>query len=522
MEDYSEGKSKKNGIKAHKAAQERKGDWRGKPAAHRDGKPQREHSVRPEENVRDRYAGRGVRNIQEKNLDRGSKGARDNHLDRETRRKQEIARLKRRQKRQIQKIIKIGILALALILAILLISSVVKGISKKTKEAKAKAEALELEKQKSKIEEATAVITTAGDIIMHKPFLESSVYYNGEKYDYNAIFTYMKEIYEAADFAAVTTEYALTDGNYSGFPNFCTPDAIADALAANGVDMCMLANNHIYDNGDEGLQRTMDVLTQKGLLYTGVRKNEKDKNYVIQDINGIKVGFFNYVYETEVIDDAKTINGIAVSKESAGLINSFQEEAPQSLYDDVEKILAAMKEEGVEYTIAYMHWGVEYQTKENSYQDAIAQKLCDMGIDALIASHPHVIEPVDLLESSDGKHKMVCAYAIGNHLSNQRTEYMEGLTNGYSEDGMVVTLTIHRDTTGKITLEKADFTPTWVYHDQDPDDEYFILPLGHPEEVKEAAGLGNIAEDVDKSIERTNGIVGDGVKKVQDALPLEQ
>ena len=176
----------------------------------------------------------------------------------------------------------------------------------------------------------------------------------------------------------------------------------------------------------------------------------------------------------------------------------------------------------MEYTIAYMHWGVEYQTKENSYQDEIAQKLCDMGIDALIASHPHVIEPVDLLESGDGKHKMVCAYAIGNHLSNQRTEYMDGLTNGYSEDGMVVTLMVHRDTTGRITLEKADFTPTWVYHAQDPDDKYFILPLGHPEEVKEAAGLGNITEDVDKSVERTDGIVGDGVKKVQDALPIEQ
>lgn len=546
MEDYSERKPKKNGIKAHKAAQERKGDWWGKSSVHKEGRPQREHPARLEDNIRERHTDRGQRNAGEgrqgrelrgagrDNLNRGQRNVieesrngeridlREEQPDRETRRRQEVARLKRRQHRQIQKMIKVGVLVLILILAVLLVRAVAKGISKKTKEAKARAEALELEKNKPKIEEATAVITTAGDIIMHRPFLESSVYYNGENYDYNAIFTYMKEIYEAADFAAVTTEYALTEGNYSGYPNFCSPDAIADALAGNGVDMCMLANNHIYDNGDEGLQRTMDVLKEKGLLYSGTRKSETDKKYVIQDINGIKVGFLNYVYETEIIDDTKTINGIAVTKESENLINSFQEEAPQSLYDDVEKILTEMKEEGVEYTIAYMHWGVEYQTKENSYQEAIAQKLCDMGIDALIASHPHVIEPVDLLESSDGKHKMVCAYAIGNHLSNQRTEYMDGLTNGYSEDGMVVTLTIHRDTSGKIILEKADFIPTWVYHDQDPDDEYFILPLGHPEEVKEAAGLGNIAEDIDQSIQRTNGIVGDGVKKVQEALPLEQ
>lgn len=477
MSEGSKHSPKKDGIKAHKAALERS-----------DRRPdsQRQHSQKPHS------------------------------------KKQSAARQKRRRKRQIQRLILIGVMLLILILAIWLVRAVFKGISNKAEEKKAKATAAEIENNKPKIEEKTAVITTAGDIIMHKPFLESSVYYDGQSYDYNPIFKYMKEIYEAADFSVVTTEYALTDGNYSGYPTFCAPDAIAEALAANGLDMCLLANNHIYDNGDEGIQRTMDVLTENNLLYTGTRKTEEDKNYIVQEINGIKVGFFNYVFETEKYGDSKTINGIAVSEKSENLINSFQEAAPQSLYDEVEQILADMKEEGVEYTIAYMHWGVEYQTKENSYQDAIAQELCDMGVDALIASHPHVIEPVDLLESSDGKHKMVCAYAIGNHLSNQRTEYMEGLTNGYSEDGMVVTLTIHRDTKGKITLENAEFIPTWVYHDQSVDNEYFILPLAHPDEIKEASGLDGIAADVDASLERTNSIIGDGVKKVQDALPLEQ
>lgn len=463
--------NKRNGIKAHKAALE-----------HRQEAQERDHMARKREN----------------------------------------ARRKRRRKRQIQRLILIVVMLLILLVLIFLVRAVVRGISGEAKKENAQATAVETQSSKPEAEEATAVITTAGDIIMHLPFLESSVYFDGTNYDYNPIFKYMKEIYEAADFSAVTTEYALTDGNYTGYPTFCAPDAIAEALAANGLDMCLLANNHIYDNGDEGLQRTMDVLTQNNLLYTGTRKTEEDKNYIIQDINGIKVGFFNYVFETEKVDGYKTINGIAVSKESENLINSFQEAEPQSLYDDVDKILAEMKEAGVEYTIAYMHWGVEYQTTENEYQDAIAQKLCDMGIDALIASHPHVIQPVDLLESSDGTHKMVCAYAIGNHLSNQRTEYMDGATYGYSEDGMVVTLTIHRDKEGQITLEQADFIPTWVYHDQSVDDEYFILPLQYPDEIKEASGLANIAEDVDASLERTNGIVGEGVQKVQEALPLKQ
>lgn len=476
MDDYLDKKPKKDGIKAHKAALEHKNE---------------------------RLRGHGGR----KRNETGERAS---------------ARQRRRRKRQIQRLVLIAVMILILVVFILIIRAIVKGISRGVEEKKAQATAMEIENSGAEIEEATAVITTAGDIIVHKPFLTSSVYYDGTNYDYNPIFTYMKEIYEAADFSVVTIECALTDGNYSGYPTFCAPDAIAEALAANGLDMCLLANNHIYDNGDEGLQRTMDVLTANNLLYTGTRKTEEDKNYIIQDINGIKVGFFNYVFETEEVDGYKTINGIAVSKESENLINSFKEAEPQSLYDDVEAILAEMEAAGVEYTVAYMHWGVEYQTVENEYQDAIAQKLCDMGIDALIASHPHVIEPVDLLESSDGTHKMVCAYAIGNHLSNQRTEYMDGLTYGYSEDGMVVTLTIHRDTEGQITLEKADFIPTWVYHDQSVDNEYFILPLQYPDEVKEASGLTNISADVDASLERTNSIVGEGVQKVQEALPLKQ
>lgn len=149
-------------------------------------------------------------------------------------------------------------------------------------------------------------------------------------------------------------------------------------------------------------------------------------------------------------------------------------------------------------------------------------KLCDMGVDALIASHPHVIEPVDLLTSTDGDHEMVCAYAIGNHLSNQRTEYMEGLTNGYSEDGMMVKLTVKRDAKGNISLDGADFIPTWVYMDQNPDNEYFILPLDDPENLEKNTGLTNLTDDVTASLDRTDGIVGDGVKKVQNALPIAQ
>ena len=117
MEDYSGKKPKKDGIKAHKAAQERKGDWRSRTPVNRERKPQREHSVQLREDFGERRTARESRDIG---------GERP---DRETRRRQETARLKRRKRRQIQRLLVIGGVILALILAIVLVKIAAKGIS---------------------------------------------------------------------------------------------------------------------------------------------------------------------------------------------------------------------------------------------------------------------------------------------------------------------------------------------------------------------------------------------------------
>ena len=80
-----------------------------------------------------------------------------------------------------------------------------------------------------------------------------------------------------------------------------------------------------------------------------------------------------------------------------------------------------MKAAGAEATMIYMHWGVEYVTYAREQEQAIAQQLCDMGIDVIVGGHPHVVEPVDLLQSTvDPEHKTVILYSMGNAVSNQR------------------------------------------------------------------------------------------------------
>lgn len=370
----------------------------------------------------------------------------------------------------------------------------------------------------------TATILSAGDIIMHDPFLTSNRYLKADgTYDYNSIFTYIKDEYGAADFTVLNLESTISDGNYKGYPRFRAPAAITTAFSQNYVDMCLLANNHIYDNYDAGMTMTMNALESNSLLYIGARKTVSEKTYLIQEINGIKVGFFNYTYDTGSVNGQKiSINYIPVSNESAPLINTFNYSNLQSLYNSIKTGLEEMKAAGVEYTIAYIHWGSEYQTTENSTQRQIATQLCELGIDALIGGHSHCIQPVDLLTNSTGDHQMICAYSLGNHLSNQYQERMDSMPTGHTEDGLMVKLVLERTADDVVSLAEAEFIPTWVYTSPDvatnSNPEYYIMPLNNPEKLLQEAASLDIANDIQKSLERTNAIIGAGVEKVQNAL----
>ncbi len=435
---------------------------------------------------------------------------------------------KRKIKRLLRRMTRVAILILPLII----IGTVIIILTKKPNTSKGNnvqdvvSEIENNETPEPEPEPITATILSAGDIIMHDPLLTSNYYKQSDgTYDYNSLFDYIRADYGAADFTVLNLESTISDGNYKGYPNFRAPAAIVSAMANNHVNACMLANNHIYDNLEKGFRNTVETVSQHNLMCMGVRKTFEEKTYTIQDINGIKVGFLNYVYNTGAKNGQNvSINSIAVDNAVSPLINTFNYGNLQGLYDDIENSMAEMKTAGVEYTIAYIHWGDEYQTKENSTQRKIAAKLCDLGIDALIGGHPHVIQPVDLLTSTDGTHQMVCIYSLGNHLSNQYQERMDSCPTGHTEDGLMVRLELEKIENSPVALKNIDIIPTWVYRTPNEPDEgnpqYYIMPLDKPDKlIKEAATL-NITDDVHASLDRTNAIINDGVTKIKNALPI--
>ena len=363
--------------------------------------------------------------------------------------------------------------------------------------------------------EKDITIGSTGCMLLHSPFIDSYPDAEGN-YDFSTIYKYITPYYSAPDFMTCEFEGSLAgpDAGYSGYPLFLSPDVIIENIKDSGVDLQFLATNHVYDGGSDGFHRTMQVYDEKNIAFSGIRENSTAKQYVVEEINGIKVGFIDYVYETD--GEGTNLNGIPLMQEDWDLVNSFDYNDLDSFYKEMQSNIASMKSEGAQFIIAQMHWGIEYQLEEADYQDEIAQKLCDMGVNAIIGGHPHCEQPIDVLDTSDGSGHMFCIYSEGNALSNQRTYLMDEMPTGHTEDGVMVTLTLHQNGDGSVEIKDIDLLPTWVYRYQDNDgSKYYILPLDDVANIEKTTGISDIQQEAQDSYDRTMEELGPGLEKAK-------
>ena len=196
---------------------------------------------------------------------------------------------------------------------------------------------------------STASIGVTGDVLMHSPVMNAARKSDGT-YDFSDNYVFMQDYFNSFDFMIANLEVTLGGteaGEYRGYPTFNCPDDVVDGLLVSGVDMLLTANNHTYDTGHNGFIRTQQVLDEKGMLHLGTRQSEEVKNYMVQDLNGIKVGMLCYTYETgDTSDGRKCLNGIPVSKDDTNLVNSFSYNDLEGFYSEVTTALASMDQEG--------------------------------------------------------------------------------------------------------------------------------------------------------------------------------
>lgn len=347
-------------------------------------------------------------------------------------------------------------------------------------------------------------IVSLGNLIIHQSQINGAKNENG--YDFSPSFQYIKEMVSEADISLGILEGALAGGEPTGYPIFNSPDEVIDSLRDTGIDVVNYANNHIYDYDDEGLQRTIEITKEKGLDVLGVKSTEEEKSYLVKEVDGVKIGFASYVFETAAVNGYKTINSNPVSINSENLINTFNYNDLESFYNRIASEISAMKAEGVEFIIASMHWGEEYNTYTEATQNEIAKKLNELGVDIILGGHPHVIQPYEIICNESG-HSTFVIYSQGNSLSNQ-SEQEIGVAE--SEDGIMIKFTLEKKD-GNVSLKEYKIIPTWVYKEEKGDGTYYhkIIPVEEALANPEGYGINSdVYARLENSLNRTKSILG--------------
>lgn len=310
----------------------------------------------------------------------------------------------------------------------------------------------------------TVRLSSTGDIMTHGTQISGAYDSSTGTYDFELNFMHVKKYFEQAQMAVANFETVTAGGTPQGYPVFNAPDEILDAIQYAGISLLGTANNHSLDKGKTGLVRTLEQIQSRGLLSTGTFL-EPEEEITYMEENGIKVGFLAYTYGLNGLD------GYLTDQERSYMINLIDEDKIRS---DIQKA----KDQGCDTVVVIIHWGSEYQRTPSSQQTDLAQKMLQWGADVILGSHPHVIQPSEIVEV-DGENKFVI-YSQGNFLSNQRRETLTSIAvRNYTEDGVIVHLSLEKDMIrNTVSIQSVSYTPTWVYRYASGGGQlYEILPV---------------------------------------------
>ena len=351
------------------------------------------------------------------------------------------------------------------------------------------------------LEPIELTIACVGDIMAHQTQITAAYDNSTGTYDFADNYIYVKDYIESVDLALCNVETTFAGGKPTGYPSFNSPDSMAEDIKSVGFDVAITANNHMLDRKYRGMQRTIDVLRNAGLITVGSHK-EGETTFTLVDVEGVRVGIVAYTYETGGSGSNRTMNGSAMSVASKEKINSFS-------YTVLDQDLAYLKKDiddaraaGADVIIAYLHWGEEYQRSANRWQKQIAETVADFGADIIFASHPHVLQPVTWLDD------VPVFYSMGNFVSNQRAETLD---NRYTEQGMIANVTLTWDQERGIISDIAmDVLPTWV--DRYPvggKQAYYIIPLDRDLDQNPTLAVSGHLQRAKQALDDVKSLVGE-------------
>jgi len=275
-----------------------------------------------------------------------------------------------------------------------------------------------------------------GDIMVHEQQLEAAKY--GVSWDFRPQFRRVKPLFWGGLVVGnLETVFAGGEKQYMGYPTFNTPDDLTDALVDLGVDIVTLANNHILDQGLDAAARTGRVLDEAGIYWTGLASPDDPDEPLVVEYAGLRWAFVNYSYGSNIprkviSSDDLRLNVISEDAIVSGLARAVSYEP--------------------DITVAFFHWGLEYQYSPAKSQTRTASLSLANSADIVIGAHPHVLQPI-VVTSSDRGYSLV-AYSLGNFVSFQRTKPRER--------SVILAIDVEKMPGGSAKLRRVSVAPTWV------------------------------------------------------------
>ncbi len=257
------------------------------------------------------------------------------------------------------------------------------------------------EEEKPKEDEVYKInMLATGDALIHNAIYWEYATGNRDTgpYNFDGALDYVRDIVSEYDIAYYNQETPFAGGLPDGYPRFSTPSEFGDAMLDAGFNMVSLATNHTLDKGENGIINFYNYFKNKDdVVYNGIADSmDTRNNFIIGEKNNITYTMLSYTTST---------NGLPVPSGKDYLVNVYDAE---QVKEDIESV-----RDKVDVLIVAMHWGVEYATTPNASQEEIAQYLADLGVDIIIGTHPHVLQPITWIDDT------LVIYSLGNFISNQ-------------------------------------------------------------------------------------------------------
>ena len=367
---------------------------------------------------------------------------------------------RRRQKREAQRRrrqAQVRRMRLTLVLVVLLLAACGVGIYKLTQSAGGEKEVQQVQTvptteetretlpiQKSPI--TTIHIRAAGDLNVTDSVVDAGIAVSD--YDFSPVFKDVASILSDADLTVMNFEGNICGEPY-GSETTSAPAQLLTALRSCGVDLLQMANSCAINNGLNGLTATLRAMRTAGIepvgAYASSAEFRESKGYTMTEVQGVKVGFVAFT---------KGLGGRGMPAGNEELVNVLYKDYATE-YKEIDKtritnIVKAMEEEKPDISIALLHWGSEYNDDISKTQTQLVSLLQKNGIDVIIGTHPHTLQPI-VFDKSAGT---LVAYSLGDFFGDAN----RGATN-YS---VILDLEITKDSNAG-TTKVTDYTLFPIY-----------------------------------------------------------